>query len=308
MFLLTKPISKKLRSPLLMTTVLGSTSAFAAISYHGEVALTARHDSNVAVNEIDQSVDESDTAAVVKAKLSSKWENSKGLSATAGVNHQQSHYSTLDDYDLALTTWHVAGAMQTDAGKWGLHHYFATATLGSQDFLTYQQTGMSWGKSFTPKTYLHVGVDHIQKDFDHFPQRDGEGNKLSIDGFIFTTTPNENFIVGASLLTEHANDDAFSYTGYQLRGTWTYPMQWWGYEVSFKNYYQFESRDYDSTDIGTQTFTRSDKHHTVESSLEMTMTEWATLLLNVKYADYRSNLSTADYSESQISTGVRFYF
>ena len=285
-----------------------SVPAVATVTYKGELQAGAQYDSNVTVTELDRASNQSDYAGYLKGKLSADWQATDALSFNAGMNHQRTQYQDATDFNLAITTWNVGAGLKTRVGKWGVHSYLADAALDGNDFMRYQQSGVSWQNSITAKTYLHISADYLQKRFDTVPERDANGGQLSTQWFYMPDMEGQMINVGYTYQYEDADIDRLDFTGHAGQLSWTYPTQWWGTPTSLKAQYQFAYRDYREAEAFLSVTQRTDRQHTLGVSASYQFSKYVAFDIGAKYADYQSNLSIADYQENQANVGVTAKF
>jgi|TARA_A100000164_G_C21808283_1_gene724207 hypothetical protein len=162
---------------------------------HKAVSLTAsgyvgyRHDSNVSVSELDTNSDVADEALQTEAQLTLTVKPTSKWQSVLSVSQANTNYQTLSEFDLGLTTLSANTSYAFDFAKLGAHYYHANAKLDGNDFLTYQQYGLSAGKLFGQNTYLRLSTDLIDKQFDNPPEdapiRDSDAVSLRSDLFYF---------------------------------------------------------------------------------------------------------------------------
>ena len=298
-----------MRHTLVFTSIFALTSqTFASVTYNGEIKAGAQYDSNVIVTEVNRASNQADVASYLRGKLNAHWKVTPLLSINAGINHQHTQYQDASDFDLAITTWNIGAGWQTHSGKWGVHSYQAKATLDRNAFMQYQQSGVSWQNSMSTKTYLHISADYVSKRFETTPERDAQGGQLSTQWFYMPDANGEMLNIGYSYLFENANLDRLDFHGHTGQLNWTYPTLWGETALSLKAQYQFVIRDYKEAEAFMSVTQRTDRQHSLSVMASYNFVDNVTFDVGAKYADYQSNLSIADYQESQANVGVTITF
>ena len=282
---------------------------------HKAVSLTAsgyvgyRHDSNVSVSELDTNSDVADEALQTEAQLTLTVKPTSKWQSVLSVSQANTNYQTLSEFDLGLTTLSANTSYAFDFAKLGAHYYHANAKLDGNDFLTYQQYGLSAGKLFGQNTYLRLSTDLIDKQFDNTPEdapiRDSDAVSLRSDLFYFFE--GQDFVqLAFKYQNEDAQNNIFDYTGTGVDIAYTYPVTAFGKPLTLTLAYQLDMRDYANEQDGG--IGREDDRHNVELSADYAIHNNVDIKLSTQYGDFSSSVDGANYQETIAELGINVHF
>lgn len=273
----------------------------------GSLEAGTEYNSNVSVSELESASGESDMAGALDAALDMNWKPAERISVDAGYSFTSRQYSDFDAFDLDMHLFYGDVSYELDLITVGANYYYADARLGGDDFLTLKQNSLYAGKLFNDSFYLRGALNRSEKDFDGFGARDADTEGLSMDAFWFFNEGMSTLVLGYAYDDENARSRAFAYESDTLRTRYTHRFSWNGRESSVQLGGRAQFRDYKGVtpEIGVP---RDDKQYVLDARLEVKLLPWLAVIGQVERGDYRSRLSSADYTENRVGAGLELSF
>ncbi|WP_322001719.1 hypothetical protein [Marinobacter alexandrii] len=310
------------RSLPLVVLAAGLPVASQAASVGGHLASGYEYDSNLNVDELEQSSGESGQAWVLGAGVNAEGQPVENLTLTGSYDVTDRDYRDSEAFDRTL---HLASLdLSYDFGTvtLGASHHYSYATLASDPFLDYQRSSVYLGKLVGEDVYLRASVLSKRKDFEDDPARDARTRGLSLDSFFFFNRTRTVFILGAEGDDENADADAYDFRMLAVKTRLKHRFPVAGHDHEVQIGWRYEARDYDepvssvenpmtSPLLGPSDPTsepRDDRIATVDASYGIGLTEWLTTEARLEYTDYRSSLDSAQYDETVASLNLRAEF
>ena len=272
-----------------------------------EFSAGVEYDSNVSVDEIDNNTGADDFAAVLDADLEFEKEISENTEFSLGYSFSQSLHDEFTNFDIQS---HFASAdLSHDFGSFdfGGAYRFIYTRLGGDGFLVMQQISPYFTKFFGKKIFVRADYTYTDKDFENRTDRDTTGHSGGADIYWFLDGVRTYFVTGYKYKDENAVDSQFDYASHNIKARFSQRIPIGKRDAKLKLGWRYETRDYSSItpSIGA---IRDDDRHRFQAELEIPLSDRIYTLLEYEYADYSSNLPSADYTQSVASTrlGVRF--
>ncbi|MEQ3623013.1 MAG: hypothetical protein ABNH34_15790 [Marinobacter sp.] len=146
--ILTLPLAIGLASPALMVQAQEKASA------NGYLEGGYEHDSNVTVDELNSSADESDQAWVFDAGLEGILKPTERLNVTLGYSLSGRRYQNLDEFDQDIHLLSADVSYDFDPVTVGTSYYYSHATLGADPFLDFRRASVYLGSLLAEDVYL----------------------------------------------------------------------------------------------------------------------------------------------------------
>lgn len=301
-----------MKRPLLLTAIAGALCAAATLAHAeraknqvtAELEAGGEYTSALAVEELDRSTSESDTAMVLRGKVDGQWGAAEKTTLKGGYSYLSKNYRDNSDFDLAIHQLFADASYDFDVLTLGASHFLAMAELDGDDFLDLNQSSLYASKLFDKRIFLRLAADFRDKEFDGRPERDAYSKGLGSDLYVFFNNAKSYVSVGLSGEAEDAQAPELDYDGLGLRSkiSHAFPLMNRGSKVSLS--YNYVDRDYDNTDplIGAA---RDDRRHATRLEWELELVPHLDLVSGVEYRDYNSNLTSANYSETLASLALR---
>ncbi|MDZ7668198.1 MAG: outer membrane beta-barrel protein [Gammaproteobacteria bacterium] len=268
----------------------------AAYDLSFNAGLGVKHDTNVAVLELDASTDASDQAALLDlgAGLSYNLTDKATVRADYALSHTE--YDEFTDFNLTIHRGSLDAVYDFEAFDAGLSYHYIDALLDSSGFLNMRQTSPYLAKLFDNNVYVRGAYIHTDKRFDDNPSRDADSDAVSADVFVFFNDLKTYVVLGVKHSRENARADRFDYDGNQLSAQLSHKVPFGGRDLQLRSQLRYETRDYDAItpSIGAQ---RDDDRYRFDASAAWPLGDRLTATAEYEYADNRSNLSVIDFSE-----------
>ncbi len=271
---------------------------------NAELELGLEYNSSLAVEELDRSTSQSDTAAVLRAKLDGEWQATDRFTLRGGYSYLGKYYRDLDEYDLTIHQLFADAGYDFDVVTLGVSHFLAMAELDGDDFMDLNQTSLYASRLFDNHVFVRIAADYREKDFDGRPDRDATSKGLGGDVYFFYNNARTYFTVGAGAERENANGPELDFDGLALRTRFSHRFHFMDRENQFAAAYRYADRDYSNIDplIGAK---RRDKRHSARLEWTMGVMRHLDLVSTLEYRNYNSNLETIDYSETLAALALR---
>ena len=275
--------------------------------FSASIEIGGEYDSNVGVIELDQSTDEGDYAALVDAELGLEWKPANRLTLKGGYVYSGKAYAERGDFNQQVHRAFADASWDFDIVETGISYNHAVALLDGNEFLNLQQTSLYAGRLFADRFYLRAAADRREKEFEAQPDRDASADIYGVDAFIFFNKASSFVSLGVATETEDAKSDSFDYEGLKLKAKVTNKFELAGLSSRLSIGGRYEDRDYAAITPLIDAV-REDERKAVEMGLDTALTQALSLTGRFEYADYSSNLPSADYSENTASIGMKLSF
>ncbi len=297
-----KPVLLPLSAAILLA--LGAQGVNGKTSFEAEAEAGLEYDSTLSVEELDRTVDQSDTARLLRGKLNAQWEATENLTLKGGYSDLGRNYRDNSEFDLAIHQGFGDLSYDFDLATLGASHYLAHAELDDRDFLTLNQTSVYASRLFDQRLFVRVAANVRDKAFEGRPQRDADNVGVEGDVYLFFNGAKSFVSLGLSADGEDAKDPQFDYDGMGLKAKAQNTFTILGKDSKVALSHRYVDRDYDhvTPEIGAL---RDDRRHTTRLEWEVAMMPHLDIVSAVEYGHYDSNLDSVNYSESLASIALR---
>ncbi|RME62485.1 MAG: hypothetical protein D6782_12105 [Alphaproteobacteria bacterium] len=272
-----------------------------------DVSAGSEYDSNITVNEIDQATGADDFAAVFDADINVDAPLGADTDASLGYSFSQSLHADFTNFDLQT---HFASAeLSHDFGGFdvGGAYRFVYSRLGGSGFLTLQQLSPSvsffLGKTF----FIRAEYSYTDKGFKNRTDRDAKVHAGGADIYFFLDGVRTYIVAGYKFERENTTAPQFDFDGHNFKLRFSKRIAMGKRDAKLKLGWRYEARDYDNItpSIGVR---RDDDRHRLEAELEIPLSDRFYVLADYTYADFSSNLPSADYSQNLVSARIGYRF
>lgn len=288
----------------------------------GHLAAGYEYDSNLNVDELERSSDDSGQAWVLGAGASAEGQPLENLTLTGTYDLTDRDYRDSETFDQTIHLASLDLSYEIDSVTLGASHHYSHATLASDPYLDYHRSSVYLGRLVDEDLYLRASLLAKRKDFDTNEGRDARARGISLDSFFFFNQTRTVFILGADADDENADADAYDYQMLALKTRLKHRFPVAGHEHSVKIGWRYEARDYDEPVSSvenpltapllgpsvTGAEPREDRIATADASYGIGLTEWLSTEARLEYTDYRSTLASAEYDETVASLNLRAEF
>lgn len=274
------------------------TTAGYAMNFNAGIGV--KHDSNVAVLELDATADESDQAALVDLGAGLSYNLTEKATLRADYAFSHTEYDEFTDFNLTIHRGSLDAAYDFEAFDAGVTYHYIDALLDSNGFLNMRQTSPYLAKLFDNNVYVRGAYVYTDKRFDDNPSRDATNDAVSADVFVFFNNLKTYVVLGVKHSREDARAARFDYDGHQVSAQISHKVPFGGRDLQLRSRLRYETRDYDAItpSIGAQ---RDDDRYRLDASAAWPLGDRLTATAQYEYADNRSNLSVIDFSEHVFS-------
>jgi hypothetical protein len=269
-------------------------------SWSFKAGVGVKHDSKVAVQELDASSGESDYAALLDLGVGYRYALTSRATLRADYALSHTRYADLTDFDLTIHRGSVETAYDFDVVEAGVAYHYVDARLDGDEFLVMRQTSPYAAKLFGSNLYLRGAYSYTDKRFDRNPARDARNDAISADAFVFFNAMKTYVVLGYKHSWEEAREAQLDYAGGQVSAQVNHKLAFAGRDLRLRSRVRYENRDYDdvTADIGRE---RGDDRYRFDVSVGVPIGGAFTVTAQYEYADNRSNLPSADFTQQMFS-------
>jgi len=272
-----------------------------ATEFSAEVGIGAEYDSNVSVDELDATSNESDYALTLDAELRLDHQITETTDVSLSYDFSQSNYDQFGQLDRQT---HLLGAdLGTDLGavNTGVTLYYINARLDGDGFLEYYRASPYLSGFLAKKWFARGAYVYSDKTIEQNPGRDSLSHAGEFDLYFFRRGLRSYFNLGYKFKDEDAEEARFDYRANNLKLRYIHRFDLWSEVLKLELSWRYEDRDYSSItpSIGEK---RDDDRHRWKIDLEYPVLEKGTIQFYGGYADYQSNYPRSDYDQHVIGT------
>lgn len=276
-----------------------------------EISAGAKYDSNISVIEIDAVVPADDFAAVIKLAADYLLKMNPQTTLKVGYDFDQSLYSEFDAFNYQS---HAGSAKlkykfgtEPDSSDVALNYRYTYSTLGGDGFMNVHRVSPTFGIFVGKPVYLLFEYIYADKDFIDVTDRDATVHSGGVDAYYFIDGSKYMVIAGYQYDDSDANDADFDYEAHNGKIKLVKRMDIAGMDPKFSVGWEHEARNY-SSPTSAPGGTRDDNRDKLKASVEIPITDTFYALFEYQYRDFRSNVSSADYSENivEVRLGAEF--
>lgn len=321
-----QPIPRILILPLALGLAMPSLMAQAEDSarVNGHLEGGSEHDSNVTVDELNTSSDESDEAWVFDAGLEGVLKPTEPLNITLGYSLSGRRYQSLNQFDQDIHLLSADISYDFDPVTIGTSYHYSHATLGSDPFLDFSRASVYLGSLIGEDVYLLASLQDKRKDFDDSDARDADVRGVSLDSFFFFNQARSHLVVGLDADREDAKADAYDNDLLRLRVALVHKFTLAGEDNRLRFGWRYEDREYDEVTVTSSdpflsdplagdlsersTSQRADKARILEASWRIGLNDVFSVEPSISWGNYTSNVDSADYDKTVAGVTLRAGF
>ncbi|MEP6390433.1 MAG: surface lipoprotein assembly modifier [Halioglobus sp.] len=274
-------------------------------SYYAEIGAGAEYDSNVTVDELDITSNESDYGLTLDASIGLKKPLTNSTELSLSYDFSQTNYKEFSEVDRQT---HLVGAdLSTELGEvdTGLSTFYIHSRLDGNKFLELYR-GSPYVSGFISKRWFTRGAYvYSDKTIENRPARDATTQAGELDFYYFRRGLRSYFNIGYRYRDENAEDDQFDYQSNSAKLRYVQRIELLDRTTKLELSWRFEDRDYSGVtpSIGEK---RDEDRNRWRIDYEVPILEQGMVLFYYGYSDYDSNLPSADYTQSLL--GARFTY
>lgn len=265
------------------------------------------YDSQLSVVELDRLTEQSDTALILKGKANLSWQASPDVTVKAGYGYSSKSYQEYDEFDLTINQLSADVNKKLSHFTLGANYFYADADLADKSFLKLQQASFYGSKLINNRYFFRVASNFKHKAFAQFSQRDANNIGGSVDSFIFFNQAKSFVSFNLSIDSQSANDKVFDYQEFSLQNQYSHQYQAWGLKQKVQLKLNYLERDYQHL-TPSLAQKRFDVRQSAQLLWQLDLNSTFTVNTQLEYADYQSNLASADYVEHLASLSLKAGF
>jgi len=269
------------------------------------LAAGLQYDDNVTVDELDNTSNLSDVAAVFDFDAEYDKRFSQGTDVSAGYSLAQRTFFQESEFDLQIHNGKLGLKQNFDGFDIGADFYTIHARLDRDGLLNIQQVAPYFTTFLTDKLYLRSSYRYQVKSFKDNKDRNAHTHAIDNDVYYFLDSTREYFVAGYRFENEDTRADQFDYNAHQF--VIRYAKRWNLYgnrPLRMRLDWRFEMRNYQSItpSIGE---IRDDDRHRLRARFDVPISQTLTALLKYEYRNHASNLETVDFTDNRVEAQLQ---
>ncbi|MEP0203346.1 MAG: hypothetical protein ABJ084_03290 [Halioglobus sp.] len=274
-------------------------------SYYAELGAGVEYDSNVTLDELDLTSNQSDYGLTLDASAGLKKPLSSFTDISVSYDFSQTNYKEFSEVDRQT---HLVGAdlsTQLNKADAGLSTFYIYSRLDGEKFLELYR-GSPYLSGFVSKRWFaRAAYVYSSKSVEDRPERDTDTQAGEFDLYFFRRGLRSYFNFGYRFKDEDANDDQFSYISNSAKLRYVHRIEWLSRTSKLELAWRFEDRSYSGVtpSIGEK---RDENRNRWRIDYEFPMSSSSALHLYYGFSDFESNLPTTDYTQDLV--GARFTY
>lgn len=309
---------------LSLTAPVVSAQSGEKADFSGHLSAGVEHDSNVSVDDLNASSDQSDQAWVFDAGLEGLLKPAERLSLTLGYSLSGSRYQELDQFDQDIHLLSADLSYDFDPVTVGTSYHYSYSVLGSEPFLDFHRASAYLGALTSDDVYLLASLQKKEKDYEESSTRDADIRGVSLDSFLFFNKAQSHVVIGVDYDQEDARSEEFDNDLWRVRVTLLNRFSLGGEDSRLRLGWRYESREYDEPSVsasnslldkpftvdfvGASTSRPAEKAHIFEASWRIGLNETLSLEPSVSHSVFQSDEDSSDYARTIAGVALRADF
>lgn len=294
----------------LLTLCFASTNASAdeqRVQFAFDASAGIEYDSNVALQDLDASSGEADTATILDAGLDLTFLAGDNSSIRLGYDVSATAYRDFSEYDLTLHHFNA------DFGRRGKYLDVAIAgdrfegILDGDDYVSYTQVSPSVSHLFGRSLFLRGAFVAGEKQYDELATRNADKDALRLDTYWLFDGMDRYLSVGLEKSSEEGSDPELDFEAALVCIAYTHTFVLPLIELQLKAQVRYEERDYLNVtqSIAAQ---RKDQRLRTALSTRIPFGDHVQLEANIEHTDNTSNLASAELDKLVLRIGLAVQF
>ncbi len=249
---------------------------------------------------MDTSTGTGDVATTVDLDLDFTTDIAKFTELEVSYSFSQSSYDEFSEFDLK--THFMSAEVSHDFGddEISLAYRYIDSRLDGADFLTLRQISPVFSRLFDKNWFLRAEYTYTEKIFSGRANRDADTQAGGADIYWFVDGTRRYFVAGYKYEDENALSDEFDFQAHNLKARFVQRIRLGGRDTQLRLGWRFEARDYASLTPSIDA-NRDDKRHRFQAEFEIPIVAMLYATMQYEYANFESNLPSADYSQELVS-------
>ena len=307
------PAAKVIR--ILLTVLgcgLGATASaqprlgnLAPLQLSGEASAGLEYDSNVSVEEVDRSSNESDYAATFEAGIGAKQPLPLNTTLQLTYDFSTSLYKTFSEVNRQTHILGSAFAWKTEVIDSDLSLYYIHSRLDGDRFLELYRVSPALSGFLSRRWFARAAYVYQDKTIAERALRDATTNSGEFDLYFFARGLRQYVNLGYRYKDEDAQAAQLDFRSDSFKLRYVQRIDAWSKLLKLELSWRYEDRDYrsDTPSIGEK---RRDDRHRLGVDLEIPLGERSAVQLYFGHGDYASNLQRVDYRQNIAGTRLLY--
>lgn len=279
-----------------------------SFTFDAELAALFGNNSNVVVEEIDLTTTTTDTFFTTRAKANADYAFSKQHSASVSISYNDKQYSAADSFNLQTNFFSAGYKFKHEAYTINLDYRRASAKLGGNDFLVLTQVSPALSFFVNKQNFVRISYTRIDKELVNNPIRNAKSDEYGLGYYFFWKGLNDYFISSVKFRQEHTLEPIFNFSSYQVRFAYKKRYSAMGYNVRLTVDAKYRQRDYNETLNPAINEFRTDKRSAFGIVNEAEVLDDFFWNLELSYVTNNTNLANAAFSETVLTSGIKYQF
>jgi opacity protein-like surface antigen len=267
------------------------------------------YDSNVTVEQTDVNTGVGDSAADLGVDASYRLiGKTDGPQLRASYGFSQSLHATQTAFDIQSHVASLSGSVPVGKATAGLDYSFFHMLLGGRSFLDMHMASPSVSGFVARNLYARASYTYFDKSFaPAYANRDAHTHQAGADLYYFFDRARAFVTVGGRYEAENTVDPQLVFRGYVLNADLQLPVEVIGRRGKIKLGYAYRRRDYDNVTVSLGA-KRWENRSVFKVAAETPLVGRLSLHALYQYTDRSSNYLAANYTENQVSAGLKYAF
>jgi len=273
--------------------------------WSAELGVGVEYDSNISVQEVDVTSNQSDYAMTLDVGLAVKKQLSETVKAGLTYDYSQSIYDKFSQVDRQTNIFGADLAMDIGRADPALSVYYINSRLDGSRFLDLYRVSPSISGFLAQKWFGRAAYVYSDKTIHNRKGRDATTNAGELDAYYFLRGLRQYFNFGYRYRDENAKADQYDYQSNSVKLRFIQRFELFSRLAKLELALRYEDRSYtaDTPSIGEK---RHDKRNRLRMDFEVPVIGAAAIQFFVGYADYESNYDPAAYDQTLV--GTRFVY
>lgn len=277
------------------------------VTFGFDASAGVEYDSNVALQDLDASSGEADTATVLDAGVDMTIAAGSNGTIRLGYDVSATAYQDFSEYDLTL---HHVNLDLGRRGRWldaGIAVDRFDGVLDGEDYVSYTQLSPSISRLFGTRLFLRGAYVTANKEYDGLSFRDADFDAIRVDTYWLLDGMDRYWSIGLRRSTENANDAELDFDAALLAIAYGHNFKLPSITLQVKAHLRYEQRDYLNV---TQSIGSRRKDLRLRSGLSaiLKFNEYVQLEADVELTNNTSNLATAELEKSTLGVKLAINF
>ena len=203
-----------------------------------------KHDSDVAVVELDSRTSESDAAVVLEAGLGMQATLTNVVDVELAYDYVGTDYRDVPEFDLDLHHAHAHASVTVGNTDAALAVDRFAGILAGHDYLVLTQVSPSVSRLFGTRLFLRGAYIRAEKSYAELTARDATSDALRSDVYMLFDGMDHFVALGVQITSEDAADAGYDYAGATGTLTWGHRFALARTDVRLNAQLRYEQREY----------------------------------------------------------------